>query len=87
MNYNMDSEQPIQDINTEGWLLLTEIGYPYADMLSDLLSQSGIPFVTRDRMGAGMALKVGPLSERTCFYVPRSHYQSAADLLLTFSQN
>lgn len=77
----------VREISTEDWTLLTEIGYPYADMLSDLLFQSGIPFMTRDRMGAGMALKVGPLSEDTCFYVPCSHYQSATDLLLTFSQN
>ncbi len=43
--------------------------------------------LSQEEMGMGMALKVGALSERTCFYVPRSHYQSAADLLLTFSQN
>lgn len=83
----MSSKHCVQEISAEDWMLLTETGYPYAGMLSDLLSQSGIPFAARNKMGVGMALKVGPLLERTCFYVPRSHYQSAADLLLTFSQN
>lgn len=83
----MDSGHCVQKINAEDWTFLTEAGYPYAAMLSDLLSHSGIPFVTQDRMGAGMALKVGPLLECTCFYVSRSHYSSASELLPTFSQN
>lgn len=83
----MDLDHRSQETRAEDWVFLTETGYPYAAMLSDLLSQSGIPFVTRDRMGAGMALKVGPLSERTRFYVPPSHYRSAAELSATFSQN
>lgn len=83
----MNSKHCVQEISAEDWMLLTETGYPYASILSDLLLQSGIPFVARDEMGVGMALKVGPLSERTCFYVPSSHFRPAADLLLTFSQN
>lgn len=82
----MDSRHHVQEVNEEDWMFLTEAGRPYADMLADLLSQSGIPFVTRDRMGAGMALRVGPLLESTRFYVPHTYYEYAADLLTNFSQ-
>ena len=65
----------------EEWVLLTEAGYPYSGMLSELLRQNGIPFVTRDCMGAGMALKVGPGAERTRFYVPPGCFSRAGALV------
>lgn len=64
-----------------GWPLLTEAGYPYSGMLSDLLTTNGIPFVDRDVMGAGMALKVGAGAERTRFYVPGDCLERAKELV------
>lgn len=64
----------------EEWAILTEAGLPYSGMLSELLRQNGIPFVTRDSMGAGMALKVGLGAERTRFYVPCGRLEQAKAL-------
>ena len=49
---------------------LTEQGYLQSGILADVLKQSGIPFLQKDVMGAGMAIKVGPMLERSRFYVP-----------------
>lgn len=81
----MSSRDCVRETDEKDWMFLTEASYPYASMLSDLLTQDGVPFVAKDRMGAGMALKVGPLLERTCFYVPGTHYERAAGLLKNFS--
>ena len=55
---------------------LTEQDYLSTGILSDVLEQNGIPFMKKDVMGAGMAIKVGPMLERTRFYVP---YPQLAD--------
>ena len=48
---------------------LTEQDYLTAGILEDLLKQSGIPFLKKDVMGAGLAIKVGPMLDRSRFYV------------------
>ena len=49
---------------------LTEQDYLTAGILEDLLKQGGIPFLKKDVMGAGLAIKVGPMLDRSRFYVP-----------------
>lgn len=65
--------------------MLTETGYPYSEMLSDLLRQHGIVYTTQGSLGAGMALKVGPGLERTQFYVPGDCLDRARVLFDTIS--
>lgn len=69
----------------DGWAFLTEAGYPYSEMLSDLLRQHGITYTTQGSLGAGMALKVGPGLERTRFYVPTDCLDRASALFDTIS--
>ena len=52
----------------------------WAEMLEDVLKQNDIPCLTKNVLGAGLALKVGPMSERVRFYVPYSHLQNAKDI-------
>jgi hypothetical protein len=49
---------------------LTEQDYISSGILEDILKQNNIPYLKKDVMGAGMAIKVGPMLERSRFYVP-----------------
>ena len=49
---------------------LAEEDYVSSTILEDLLKQGNIPYLKKDVMGAGMAIKVGPMLERSRFYVP-----------------
>ena len=49
---------------------LTEQDYISTGILEDVLKQNSIPYLKKDVMGAGMAIKVGPMLERSRFYVP-----------------
>ena len=60
--------------------LLTEQDYISSSILEDVLKQNGIPFLKKDVMGAGMAIKVGPMLERSRFYVPFDRWESALAL-------
>ena len=60
---------------------LAEQDYLSSGILEDLLKQSGIPYLKKDVMGAGMAIKVGPMLERSRFYVPYDHLDAARALL------
>ncbi len=60
---------------------LTEQSQIWAGVLEDVLKQNGIPFFTKGRMGAGMALKVGPMFEDVRFYVARERLAEAMDLV------
>jgi len=57
---------------------LTELDYISSGILEDVLKQNGIPYLKKDVMGAGMAIKVGPMLERSRFYVPFEQLESAA---------
>ena len=48
---------------------LTEQDYVSSGILEDVLKQDGIPYLRKDVMGAGMAVKVGPMLDRGRFYV------------------
>lgn len=49
---------------------LTEQDFISSGILEDILKQNNIPYLKKDVMGAGMAIKVGPMLERSRFYVP-----------------
>ncbi len=52
----------------------------WATALEDLLKDNGIPFVTKNNLGAGLAAKIGPALERKQFYVPYADYANAKAL-------
>lgn len=60
---------------------LTEQDYISSGILEDMLKQSGIPYLKRGVMGAGMAIKVGPMLERTRFFVPFSQLEAAVSVV------
>ena len=65
----------------DDYCFLTEKEMIWAGMLEDVLKQNGIPFFTKQMLGAGLALKIGPMSERCRFYVPYSHFREADELV------
>ncbi len=50
-------------------------------MLADVLKQKNIPFVQKSSMGAGMALRAGPMFETVRFYVLKEHFEAAKDVV------
>ena len=60
---------------------LTEQNTIWAGMLADVLQQHSIPFVKESSLGAGLALKIGSLSETIRFYVPASYLTAASELV------
>ena len=57
---------------------LTEQDYVSSGILEDVLKQDGIPFLKKEVMGAGLAIKVGPMLDRSRFYVPLEQLERAA---------
>jgi len=68
----------------EDYCYLTEKETIWAGALSDVLTQNGVPYVTKNLLGAGLAAKMGPAMERVRFYVPFVHYQEAWALVQEF---
>jgi toxin ParE1/3/4 len=60
---------------------LTEQDYISSGILEDLLKQNAIPYLKKDVMGAGMAIKVGPMLERSKFYVPFERLSDAVGVM------
>ena len=60
---------------------LTEQDYLSSGILEDMLKQRGIPFLIKNVMGAGLAIKVGPMLDRSRFYVPYSNLKNAEALV------
>ena len=48
---------------------LTEQDFLPSGVLEDILNQNGIPFLKKNVLGAGLAIKVGPMLDRSRFYV------------------
>ena len=57
--------------------LLTEKEFMWGEMLRDVLRQNNIPVLTKNVLGAGLSLKLGPMLERLRFYVPYSYLPEA----------
>lgn len=60
---------------------LTEQSPIWAGMLADVLQQHGVPFIKESSLGAGLALKMGSLSETIRFFVPTSYLTTANGLV------
>ena len=60
---------------------LTEQSPIWAGMLADVLQQHGIPYIKESSLGAGLALKMGSISEKIRFFVSVSNLTAAAELV------
>ena len=56
---------------------LTEQDYLSSGILEDVLKQNDIPYLKKDVMGAGLAIKVGPMLDRSRFYVAWERLEDA----------
>lgn len=65
----------------EGMCFLTEQDPIWAGMLADVLRQHSVPFVQESSLGAGLASKLGSLSETIRFFVPASYFTPASGLV------
>ena len=54
----------IREVRPDDLCFLTEKEYIWAEMLADVLTQQNIRFMQKSVMGAGLALKVGPILDR-----------------------
>ena len=66
---------------SEGMCFLTEKSPIWAGMLADVLQQHGVPFVKESSLGAGLAIKTGPLSESIRCFVPAASFSAAKELV------
>ena len=60
---------------------LAERDYITTGILEDILKQNAVPYLKKDVMGAGMAIKVGPMLERSRFYVPYDQLETAESIV------
>ena len=60
---------------------LTEQPYLSSGILEDLLKQNNIPYLKKDVMGAGMAIRVGPMFEMSRFYVSYDQLGGAQEVI------
>lgn len=74
------AEQPPAP-GSETICFLTEQSPIWAGMLADVLRQHSIPFFQESSLGAGLALKMGTLSEMMRFFVPSSYLATANGLV------
>ena len=61
--------------------LLTEQDYISSGILEDILKQNSIPYLKKGVMGAGLAIKVGPMLDRSRFYVPYERLEEAESIV------
>lgn len=72
-------ERPAKE--AEGMCFLTEQSPIWAGMLADVLRQHSVPFVQKSSLGAGLASKMGTLSETIRFFVPAPYLTPASGLV------
>lgn len=70
-----------ENTKTEGMCFLTEKEPVWAGMLADVLKQHDIPFVKESSLGAGLAIRTGPLLETIRFFVPTAYRTAAKELV------
>ena len=65
----------------DDYCFLVEKEMMWGEMLADVLEQNEIPFEIKRALGAGLAVTLGPLSERYAFYVPYRCYEQAQQIV------
>lgn len=59
---------------------LTEQDFVSSGILEDVLKQNGVPFLKKNVLGAGVAIRVGPMLDRGRFYVAYDLLPKAREL-------
>jgi hypothetical protein len=70
-----------RQIEPDDQCFLTEKEQLWSGMLSDVLKQHNIPFVQKNVLGAGLAIKTGTMRERVRFFVLYRHLTEAKDIV------
>ncbi len=70
-----------ESVEPDDICFLTEKETIWSGMLADVLKQENIPFTQKNVMGAGMALRAGPMFERVRFYVFYKHLAQAKEIV------
>ena len=60
---------------------VTEQDYIPSGILQDVLKQNGIPYLIKSVLGAGIAIRVGPVLDRSRFYVPFRCLNQATEIV------
>ncbi len=60
---------------------LAEKDQIWSEVVEDLLKDNGIPFLMKGRMGAGLAINVGPMFEKNRYYVNYADLERAKELV------
>ncbi len=63
---------------------LVELEVLWQEALSDILTENGIPFITKNVLGAGLTTRLGSAQEKVRFYVPYAHLEQAKELYRGF---
>lgn len=78
----------LEEPRAQDYCLLTERELLWAGMLEDCLKRNGIPYLTRNIMGAGLTSKMGSAMELVRFFVRYGDYEQARALdEALFSEN
>jgi hypothetical protein len=71
----------VREVRPDDLCFLTEKEYIWAEMLADVLTQQNIRFMQKSVMGAGLALKVGPILDRIRFFVLQKDLAEAEEIV------
>lgn len=55
-----------------------------SSQIEPILTENNIPYLKTGRLGAGLALRIGPLFETYTFFVPLGAYEKAKELIAVF---
>ena len=69
----------LRPIRNDDPCFLTEKDQIWSEVVEDLLKDSGIPYFVKGRMGAGLAISVGPMFEKNRYYVPYECLEKARE--------
>lgn len=70
----------LEEPGSNDYCFLTQKDALWAGVLEDALRQNGIPYLTENTMGAGLAIKAGTMLGSVRFFVRYAHYHVAKDL-------
>ncbi len=59
---------------------LAELDVLWQEAMSDILTENGIPFITKNLVGTAMTACLGAAQEQVRFYVPYAHLETAKEL-------
>lgn len=71
----------LREPNDDDPCFLIEKEEIWSEALKEILENHQIPYYVAGSMGAGMALRVGPMLETYQFYVPYSSYEQAKECI------